>query len=440
MNTIQTLRLSAIGILAAAAMVISSCGGGGGPKPGPDPDNKPAAGKADLSGKIVQGSGARAASAVGDGLGGIVIELINTLTGGLAGTDTTDANGNYEIKGVLAGDHYMVKVEFSSAQDLDGDGQLDQVEMYFPVALEDQAIAELIQQIGLVDTNGDGVGDSFKVETGFSDDKGNDDSSSNQVNLETGQSFEDSDGDGSFDDESAFEDSNGDCLPDDSNHDGSPDMSGGSVGSVEVEGLIEAISGTTITVGGLTFDLTAATEYHVGANHNASPGDFAVGQFAEVEGFSSGAGNFIAMEVKDAASDNSDDDGVDSGDDDDVDADEDGIDDGLDSDDDNDGSDDSADSDDDGDGTDDGAETDDDNDGVDDSIDSDDDGDGIDDESDSDGDGDGIDDDCENDDDGDGLDDGDDSDDDGDGIDDDTDDDDNSGGDDGTSDQGQGDN
>lgn len=180
-NTIKTFLGAAV--LAGLAVVNTSCGGGGSaaPAPGPNPGSGPAAGFADLKGQLTQGSGSRPVSTVGSPLPGVITKLINTSNGTVTGSDVSDSSGSFEIKNVPAGNGYLVKLEFTTSTDIDGDGQPDQVEMYFPVNLVSQATASLNQAISLDDSNVDGVHDSVDVSTDFSDDHGNHESHHHQM-------------------------------------------------------------------------------------------------------------------------------------------------------------------------------------------------------------------------------------------------------------------
>ena len=181
-NTVKTLLVMAVMLFSAA-----SCGGGGGVNLDPTPaDNTPAPGTADLSGTLTSTGGIKAFSQTGSGFEGALITLINTLTGGIAGIDLTNGLGEFEFKGVPSGDFYLLKIEFQSTEDLDGDGHPDEIELYFPLSLADQAVVELLETIGVVDA----------------------------------------DGDGDFDDEEPIEDEDADGLPDASNSDDDGEHSG----------------------------------------------------------------------------------------------------------------------------------------------------------------------------------------------------------------------
>ncbi|MCB1219214.1 MAG: hypothetical protein H7A35_05790 [Planctomycetales bacterium] len=297
-------RNNAIGLLAAVitSLTIASCGGGGASAPLPGDNglgngNGVAAGTTNVNGTVLQGTDVKASSAVGDGMAGLLISLINTSTGQLMGTDVTDSLGKYEFKGIPSGDGYLVKIEFKSTQDLDGDGRLDEIELYFPVDLANQAVTDLLQQIGVSDSDSDGQLDALEVEFHLNDDKGNSESSHRQHRRRGGETRVDDNNDGSFDD--SFDDSDGDGLPDTSFSGGSIDDSSNSgLHELEVKGLIESISADSITVGGSTFALSSSTVWRIGDNRNADPAQFTAGTFVEVEGFTDGNGGWIASKVK----------------------------------------------------------------------------------------------------------------------------------------------
>ena len=316
-----------LNVIAALAVIITSftmvsCGGGSAaPLPGPGNGNGVAPGTTDVNGLIIQGSAEKASSTVGDGLPGLLVSLISTSTGQLMGSDVTDGLGKYEFKGIPSGDGYLVKVEFSSSQDLDGNGQPDEIELYFPVDLADQAVMELLQQIGVSDSDNDGQLDAIEVEFHSTDDKGHVEDNHTQHQRRNGKTSVDSNNDGSFDDsDDSFDDSDADGLPDSS----SSDDSNSGLHEMEVKGQISAIDGNSITVGDASFTLTSSTTWRIGDNRSADPAEFTVGTYVEVEGRSDGNGGWIASKVKtedDGAGDDngggSNDDGVgdDSGDD-----------------------------------------------------------------------------------------------------------------------------
>ena len=302
MKNLQEIIKGVIGTLAAVTVVALStgCGGGGSsivPGPGPDPSG-PAAGTADLSGQLLQAGDSRVTSAAGSALSGLIVALINTATGQLTGNDVTDGMGKFEFSGVPSGEQYLVKVEFESSNDLDGDGQLDQVELFFPVSLAEQSVVSLLQQIGVSDSDGDGQLDAIEVESHLTDDHGLHVMENRQHRRRGGETVEDSNGNGSFDDDPSFSDSDGDGIPDVPISGGSIDDNPTGLFELEVKGFIEAISGESITVGGRSFALTSGTTWRIEDNRSASPSSFTVGMFVEVEGIPDGSGGWIATKVK----------------------------------------------------------------------------------------------------------------------------------------------
>lgn len=86
--------------------------------------------------------------------------------------------------------------------------------------------------------------------------------------------------------------------------------SSSSAGEVEVEGPIEALSATSITVLGISFSLDAGTAFLDDNNDPTTVAAFAVGTRVEVKGRSAGGGAFRATRVK-PDDDSYDDDGED---------------------------------------------------------------------------------------------------------------------------------
>ena len=288
-------------VLAAVitGFALASCGGGGSsaPLPGGGTDNGVAPGRTDINGTVIQSTDVKASSAVGDGMPGLLVSLISTSTGQLMGTDITDSLGKYEFKGMPSGSGYLVKVEFTSSRDLDGNGSPDEIELYFPVDLADQAVMQILQQIGVSDSDNDGQLDAVDVEFRLDRDGTVIEDSHRQHRRRGGETRVDDNGDGSFDD--SFSDRDGDGLPDTSFNGGSIDDSSNSgIHELEVKGRIEAISSSSITVGGTSFALTGNTTWRIDDNRNADPQQFSVGTFVEVEGYADGSGGWIAFKVK----------------------------------------------------------------------------------------------------------------------------------------------
>jgi hypothetical protein len=286
----------------AAAIVISvstSCGGGGAAVIPPPGGGGPAAGTANISGQLQEGAGGKVISAVGDSLAGVLVQLINTATGKLAGTDVTDLTGKYEFKGVPSGQQYLLKVEFTSSRDLNGDGVNDQVELTLPLNPSDQATVNLLQQLGVEDTNGDGQLDAIRFENEINDDKGGITSRDSEHRFDDGQTVVDDNGNGDFGDDTPFDDSDCDGIADDS---GTGGGTGGGDDSGVLEnaarGAIEAITPDSLTVGGLTFALTNATKFLGLNNETLTAASFTTGALVEVEGFGAAATGWTAYKVK----------------------------------------------------------------------------------------------------------------------------------------------
>ena len=305
-STSTVTRMVLFVVAAAFALVVASCGGGAGTLgnigPGDGTGNKsgtPAPGTADLFGRLVQSGSVRVASQTGQGLSGVVVKLINTITGQLVGSDTTDFEGKFEFRGIPSGDGYLVKIEFESATDLDGDGRPDEIELYFQLDLADQAVMELLQEIGVSDSDGDGQLDALEIKVEVRSDDGTVEHQHRQHRRRGGETRIDENGDGNFEDETGIADSDSDGIPDASFEGGVLDASSSDgIHELEVKGFIEAISPESITVGGTTYALTNATTWRIDDNRNADPAQFEVGMFVEVEGFSDGSGGWIATKVK----------------------------------------------------------------------------------------------------------------------------------------------
>jgi cytochrome c-type biogenesis protein CcmE len=301
------MQLNSSNLIAATAAtlaLLTSCGGGGGTQlVVPPSGGGPAAGTADLTVQLTQGS--RGASAVGDSMAGVLVQLIDAASGALLGSGTTNAGGRFEVKALPSGDTLLVKVEFTSNSDLDGDRLNDQIELTFPLSLADQSATQLLKQIGLTDSNSDGQLDSVDVAIEVGDDNGRSESHRRQHRHRDGRTVEDSNGNGNIDSsDRSFDDSDCDGLPDGS----------GRFNERELVGTIEALSADSITVGGVTFTISSGTEWQVGRNHHSSPSLFSVGQIVKIEGFMSAQGVLVAREVKDTAAFNGDDDGFGGGD------------------------------------------------------------------------------------------------------------------------------
>jgi hypothetical protein len=292
----KTLLMLAAGL---AALTLTSCGGGA----SVTPDNGPAPGTADLVGQLVQGG--RGVSAAGAALGGVDCSLIDAGSGALLGSDTTDAGGHFSFEGVTSAGTKLLKVEFESNSDLDGDGTDDSIELNFPLDLTDGSVNDVTQEIDFADNDGDGTDDSVDVDTEVGDDAGREEHHHQRHCHKDGQTTEDTNGNGAIDgSDESFADADGDGIPD---QQGEGSQHGGGHGhghhfglvDVRARGALEAIDDSSLTVATVTFKLTDATRLRKGNNNHATPADFAAGDEVVVKGFVNAEGELIALKVRD---------------------------------------------------------------------------------------------------------------------------------------------
>lgn len=286
-----------VGWAASVAVAASSSCGGGGTTiiPQPPASGGPAAGTANISGQLVEGAGGRITSASGDSLASVLVQLINTTDGRLSGVDTTDLQGRYEFKGVPSGTDYLLKIEFMSNRDLNGDGANDEVELTLPLNPAEQASLALLSRLGVVDSDNNGRPDALRFENEIGDDKGGLRRRDSEHRFETGQTVVDDNSNGRFDDDVLFDDSDCDGLPDDNGSGSSGDSSRPS--ERELYGSIEAITAGSITVQGVRCTLTTATRFLGRDNETLRRENFTTGRFVEVEGFNNSTG-IVVYKVK----------------------------------------------------------------------------------------------------------------------------------------------
>jgi len=249
-----------------------------------------------LDGQLVQGSGQKVATAVGDGLGGIEVQLINPSNGQVSGSTTTTADGKFSFRQLPNG-QVLLKIRFRSTADLDGDGVLDFIESFIPVTLSADQIAQLTAALNFDDTDGDNANDALKIDIRIRVGNGGGEQHFIRTHRHrSGDTEVDEDGNGTVDDD--FNDDDNDGLPDDDNNGGGGN--GGSQGGVHSSvwrGAISALTGTSLTVGGKTFTLNDATTFRLRGNHDAAATDFAVGDIVKVKGLTNSDGTFTALEV-----------------------------------------------------------------------------------------------------------------------------------------------
>ena len=220
----------------------------------------------------------------------------------------THADDDVEVEGAIEalGDETLTVGGFTflvtSATEIEGDdgdlsfedlaiGQFVEVEGFY--TSDGTLVAEEIE----VDDPDDGGGDEVEVEgliTVLSDDGL---TVGGFFFLVTGATEIENDDDdiafedlvvGQFAEVEGHYDADGDLVADEIEVEGSEGQ------EIEVEGAIEALGDATLTVGGLTFLVTDATEFDDGLTFD----DLAVGQFVQVEGFYTPDGVLIASEIE----------------------------------------------------------------------------------------------------------------------------------------------
>jgi hypothetical protein len=268
---------------ALVALVVASCGGNGTP-----PINTTGTG---LDGQLVQGAGQKVTSAVGDGLGGVEVQLVSISNGQVEGATTTTADGRFSFRQLPNG-QFLLKLRFNSTADLDGDGVLDFIESFIPITLSEEVIAELTAALDFDDTDEDSKNDALKIDVRLkTDENGNEQHFVRVHRHRHGDTQVDDDGDGDVDEDFDDDDANG--LPDDGTNGGGNYPQG-----PKLRGEIEAISDTSITVDGQTFEITDTTSFRIRGNRNADAGEFEVGDEVQVTSFTNGEGNKVALEIK----------------------------------------------------------------------------------------------------------------------------------------------
>jgi hypothetical protein len=300
LNHSKSSNVLSAGLGAALAIAsITSCGGGGGAAGMPDPTpTGPTAGTANIAGQLVEGAGGRITSAAGAGLSGVLVQLINTATGALAGSGTTDIQGRYEFRGVPSGKDYLLKMEFAASRDLNGDGSNDQVELSLPLNPADQATLSLLNQLGVTDSDNDGQVDAIRFENQIGDDKGHHSERDSEHRFRDGQTVVDDNSNGDFSDDSAFDDSDCDGVADDNGGSGGGNGSDDGLSENRGMGAVTRISPDRIFLGDSSWLLTSATRFLGQDNQPLTAADFTVGMNVEVEGLSDGNGGWTALKVK----------------------------------------------------------------------------------------------------------------------------------------------
>jgi len=277
---------AALPLLLMAALVIFAACGGGSSVPA---NNGPS--WASLQGQVLEDSGGRVTSATTVGVAGAEVSLIETSTGELIGTDVTDGSGSFEFPAISTTTDQVVQVQVASDNDLDSDGESDLITVIYPLELDNPSMYFLSEMLSSVDSDQDGQNESIKVEIGLQDGSGQVDGSLSQMNYETDESVNDEDGDGDLDDEQGFLDAN---------HDGLPDNLVGNQNALhggQLRGPIVELTDESITLNGITFLLTDATQWKDMGNKNPDPEVFGEGVMVKVHGLWNGE-DWIALEVK----------------------------------------------------------------------------------------------------------------------------------------------
>ncbi len=294
MKGLTTKNLSALALSLLFVLVAACGGGGGGGAPAPQPGLGPQAGGT-VSGQIL-GDPADAGlfgdrSTAQAGNGGLVgipgIEVrVESETGDDLGGDITDDSGNFRIDDVPPG-NVRVKLRIRTQLDFNGDGTPDEVEIKILASVSQDQITQLIEQIGLIDLDGDGQPDGILLR-GTVADNGQQREHTMGIDPSAGQTIPDTNGNGVVDtNDASFADSDLDGVPDDLN----------SRSEVEVKGLIESLDQNQITVGGVSFLLTSSTIWLDRFGMATSSDAFSVGDCVEVKGFRQGQ-DLTAVRVK----------------------------------------------------------------------------------------------------------------------------------------------
>ncbi|GEM_PF-4114847 len=295
MTGLNIRNLSALA-LSLLFVLVAACGGGGGgggagtPAPGPTPQ---AGGT--VSGQILGdpadadlfGSRATAQAGIGNlvGIPGIEVR-VESEAGDDLGGDITDDSGNFRIDDVPPG-NVRVKLRIRTQLDFNGDGTPDEVEIKILASVSQDQITQLIEQIGLIDLDGDGQPDGILLR-GTVVDNGQQREHTMGFDPSTNQTFSDTNGNGVVDvDDASFEDNDLDGVPDDLT----------SQSEVEVKGTVDSLDDQQIVVGGISFLLSPTTLWLDDHGMATSRDYFAAGSCVEVKGYRQDE-DLLAVRVK----------------------------------------------------------------------------------------------------------------------------------------------
>ncbi|MDQ3023429.1 MAG: DUF5666 domain-containing protein, partial [bacterium] len=267
-------------LAALTVSLLAACSGGGGPV---------ITAQTGLDGQFVQGI-TKVTSNAGDGLSGVEVELISRSNGQVAATTVTTADGRFSFRQLPNGS-FLLKIRFRSSVDLDGDGLLDEIESYIPVEVLEDVVSLITAALDFSDDDNDSDYDSLKVDIRIKrGENGSEDHSIRIHRHRHGDTKVDDDGDGDFDD--SFDDDDNNGLPDGTNGGGNYPQ------GPKLRGEIEAISDTSITVNGQTFEITDATHFRIRGDRDADASEFEVGDEVQVTSFTDADGAGIALEIK----------------------------------------------------------------------------------------------------------------------------------------------
>jgi hypothetical protein len=269
---------------AVLTLTIASCGGGN----GTPPITQIGTG---LDGQLVQGTGQKVTTAVGDGLGGVQLQLVSQTDGSVKASTTTAIDGRFSFRELPSG-AFLLKIRFQGTADLDGDGLLDFIESFLPITLTADQIAQLTAALNFDDTDDDNDDDALRIDVRIRISTGGAEQHFVRTHRHRhGDTEVDEDGDGDIDD--SFDDDDGNGLPDDGKNGGGHFPQG-----PKLRGEVEAISDSSITVDGQVFTINDGTSFRIRGDRKADPDEFEVGDEVQVTSFTNSNGDKVAIEVK----------------------------------------------------------------------------------------------------------------------------------------------
>jgi hypothetical protein len=270
----------------ALIAVFSTACGGGTSNVQPPPGNTTTS----LSGQLQQDASAKVSSAASASLSGATVSAISTSSGSVQATQTVDANGNFDFTSLPAGD-YMLRVQFNGNADFNGDGSLDKVDVLLPVTLNQGANANVDVTFTAENSQGSGQPDSIQVKCDVSGSLTATVHRLEMLNFRSGELTLDANGNASLSDDTPAVDADGDGIP---------DFVTGSLNALHggvLHGQISAIGGGSLTVDGVTFNITSATQFKAQGDASADQAQFTVGSEVLVSGLWNGT-EWIALDVK----------------------------------------------------------------------------------------------------------------------------------------------